>query len=321
MATKRKIKKVKLKIRVKWKNVIILLIGTTLIIVLLVKWIGWITNSLKEDNKKTPEIKETKKPNVKPKEKVLTEEEKKLNKLDNVNKRIDFFNLNYLDRYIEYKEKNTDLDIIQIIKNVNMHLDKQVYEDIEPAKYLNTTNILVNKHYYLDENYEPDNLETIDRKYALSGMKLVKEAKEAFEKMASDAKKEKLNIVAMSTYRSYNYQVDLYNRYVRQDGKEAADTYSGRPGHSEHQTGLAVDVYDNEIDYTKFEKTNEFKWMDEHAHEYGFILRFPKDKEKETGYIYESWHYRYVGIEAAKYIKENNISFEEYYATKIKGWN
>ena len=321
MATKRKIKKVKLKIRVKWKNVIILLIGTTLIIVLLVKWIGWITNSLKENNKKTPEIKETKKPNVKPKEKVLTEEEKKLNKLDNVNKRIDFFNLNYLDRYIEYKEKNTDLDIIQIIKNVNMHLDKQVYEDTEPAKYLNTTNILVNKHYYLDENYEPDNLETIDRKYALSGMKLVKEAKEAFEKMASDAKKEKLNIVAMSTYRSYNYQVDLYNRYVRQDGKEAADTYSGRPGHSEHQTGLAVDVYDNEIDYTKFEKTNEFKWMDEHAHEYGFILRFPKDKEKETGYIYESWHYRYVGIEAATYIKENNISFEEYYATKIKDWN
>ena len=246
MATKRKIKKVKLKIRVKWKNVIILLIGTTLIIFLSVKWIGWIINSLKDDNKKSPEIKETKKPNVKPKEKALTEEEKKLNKLDNVNKRIDFFNLNYLDRYIEYKEKNTDLDIIQIIKNVNMHLDKQVYEDTEPAKYLNTTNILVNKHYYLDENYEPENLEAINKKYALSGMKLVKEAKEAFEKMAGDAEKEKLNIVAMSTYRSYNYQVDLYNRYVKQDGKEAADTYSGRPGHSEHQTGLAVDVYDNE---------------------------------------------------------------------------
>ena len=323
MATRRKIKKVKLKIKVKWKNVIILLVGTILIIFLSVKWIGWIANSLKEDNKKTPEVKETKKKSTKPKEKtpVKTEEEKKLEKLDNVNKRIDFFNMNYLDRYLDYKEKNTELDIIQIIKNVNMHLDKEVYEDTEPAKYLNTTNILVNKHYYLEENYEPENLEAIDKKYALSGMKMVKEAKEAFENMASDAKKEKLNIVAMSTYRSYDYQVDLYNRYVRQDGKEAADTYSGRPGHSEHQTGLAVDVYDNEIDYTKFEKTNEFKWMNEHAQEYGFILRFPKDKENETGYMYESWHYRYVGIEAATYIKENNISFEEYYATKIKDWN
>ena len=88
----------------------------------------------------------------------------------------------------------------------------------------------------------------------------------------------------MSTYRSYDYQVDLYNRYVKSDGKEAADTYSGRPGHSEHQTGLAVDVFNNNETYTNFEKTKEFEWMQEHAHEYGFILRFPKDKEKETGY-------------------------------------
>jgi len=122
----------------------------------------------------------------------------------------------------------------------------------------------------------------------------------------------------MSTYRSYDYQVDLYNRYVKEDGKNAADTYSGRPGHSEHQTGLAVDVFNNKETYTNFEKTKEFTWMQNHAHEYGFILRFPKDKVNETGYEYESWHYRYVGKKIAKYIKENNISFEEYYATKIK---
>ena len=79
--------------------------------------------------------------------------------------------------------------------------------------------------------------------------------------------------------------------------------------------------FDNEIDYTKKKKTNEFNWMQEHAQEYGFILRYPKDKIEETGYMYESWHYRYVGEEVAKYIKENNISYEEYYATKIKDWN
>ncbi len=201
-----------------------------------------------------------------------------------------------------------------------MNLDLEEYKNTEEAKYQNTEKILVNKHYYLTKNYVPKNLENISTKYALSGMKLVKKAKESFEQMAKDAEKQDLTIVAMSSYRSYNYQVNLYNRYVKQDGKEKADTYSGRAGHSEHQTGLAIDVYNKETNYTNFEKTDEFKWMQKHAQDYGFILRFPKGKEKETGYQYESWHYRYVGVEIAKYIKNNNISFEEYYATKIKDW-
>ena len=151
-------------------------------------------------------------------------------------------------------------------------------------------------------------------------MELVKEAKDNFEAMAKAAQKEDLNIIAMSTYRSYDYQVKIYNQYVKKDDQEKVDTYSGRPGHSEHQTGLAVDVYNGKVNYTKFESTKEFEWMKKHAEEYGFILRFPKDKEKETGYMYESWHYRYVGKDIAKYINKHNISFEEYYATKIKDW-
>ena len=199
-----------------------------------------------------------------------------------------------------------------------MQLDKTHYEDPIPAQYLNTEKVLVNKYYYLGSDYVPDNLETISVQYALSDMKLVHEAKEAFETLAKSAKRQNLNIVAMSTYRSYKYQVNLWNKYAKQDGEEKADTYSGRAGHSEHQTGLAVDVYNEKETYTNFEKTKEFDWMQEHAHEYGFILRFPKDKVAETGYQYESWHYRYVGIDAATYIKENNISFEEYYATVIE---
>ena len=149
---------------------------------------------------------------------------------------------------------------------------------------------------------------------------MVNVAKDAFESLSAAAQKEDLNIIAMSTYRSYTYQVNLYNRYKKQDGEAKADTYSGRPGQSEHQTGLAVDVYNKEEDYTKFHKTKEFLWMKDHAHEYGFILRFPEGKENETGYTYESWHYRYVGKDIAKYIKEHDISFEEYYATIIKDW-
>ena len=105
---------------------------------------------------------------------------------------------------------------------------------------------------------------------------------------------------------------------VTTDGKEKADTYSARPGHSEHQTGLAVDVYNGNDDYNNFENTKEYKWMQKNAHKYGFILRYPKHKEKETTYQYESWHYRYVGEKIATYIKEHNISFEEYYVQFIE---
>ena len=233
-------------------------------------------------------------------------------------KKIDYYNNEYLERYIKYQENNPSMDSKQIIKNVNMNLDQKKYEYTIKAKNLNTSKILVNKYYYLDENYVPNNLEEIDKEYSKGGIKLVKEAKEAFQELSKKARESNLNIIAMSAYRSYQYQVTLYNNYVKQDGKEEADAYSARPGYSEHQTGLATDVYNQKETYTNFEKTEEFKWMQENAYKFGFILRFPKGKEEETGYQYESWHYRYVGKEAAKYIKENNITFEEYYATKIK---
>ncbi len=247
--------------------------------------------------------------------KTLTEKEKKLQKLNNINKKISYFKMKNLDRYISYKNKNKDLSDEQIIKNVNMDLDKKQYEDMHEAINLNKTNILVNKHNYLKEDYVPENLQNLNSTYALSNMKMVKEAANAFENLSKDAAKENYKIIAMSTYRSYEYQVDLYNKYVKTDGKEAADTYSGRPGNSEHQTGLAVDVYNQTETYTNFEKTKEYDWMQENAYKYGFILRFPKDKENETGYEFESWHYRYVGKDIAKYIHKNNISLEEYIAT------
>ena len=250
--------------------------------------------------------------------KKLSDTEIKLKKLNNINKKIDYFDMNKIDRYIEYKNNNKHLEITQVIKNVNMNLDKKQYEDIEEAKNQNTELILVNKYYYLKNDYIPNNLEKIDLQYSREGMQLVNYAKDAFEELASNAKKENLNIVAMSSYRSYQYQENLYNNYVSKDGKEAADTYSGRPGHSEHQTGLAVDVYNKKETYTNFEKTDEFNWMQKNAYKYGFILRFPKDKENETGYQYESWHYRYVGKDIAKEIHNKKITLEEYCATHIK---
>ena len=303
---------IKRKLKIKWKNLLAFLIFIGLLIFGLIELVICIVKVLNP-----PKVIKEKQVVAK---KTNTNKDIKLNKLDNIDKEIDYFNMNYLDRYVAYKEKNSEMPSKQVIKNVNMNLDNDFYTNTLKAKNLNTEKVLVNKYYYLDNNYVPDTLESISSRFALSNMKMVNTAKNAFEEMAQESKKENLSIIAMSTYRSYDYQVNLYNRYVKADGKDAADTYSGRPGHSEHQTGLAVDVYNGKENYTNFEKTKEFIWMNNHAHEFGFILRFPKDKVNETGYTYESWHYRYVGKEIAKYIKEHNISFEEYYATIIKDW-
>ena len=299
-------KKKKIKLKIKKKNFIIFLIIIFLIILSITKTTSFIVNKIK-DNKKEEKVE-------------LSPKEKKLLKLDNIHKKIDYFNDGYINRYITYKENNPNLKIKQIIKNVNMNLDLTHYEDKIPARNQNNKLILVNKYYYLEEDYVPANLEELSNQYALNNMKMVKEAKDAFEEMSKEAKKNGLKIIAMSTYRDYAYQTNLYNNYVKKDGKEAADTYSGRPGFSEHQTGYAVDVYNDDKSYTDFHLTEEFKWMQENAKNYGFILRFPQGKENETGYQYESWHYRYVGLEAATYITEKNITLEEYYATVIKEW-
>ena len=245
--------------------------------------------------------------------KVLTPEQKEIKKM----KKIPYYKEKNKKRYLAYQEEKKDLPIEDVVMHVNIGIDKPYYTNTKKATNLNETTLLVNKYYYLTEDYVPENLEEISLSYARSGMQLVHEAKEAFETLSEEAKKEGMNIIAMSSYRSYEYQVDLYNRYVETDGKEAADTYSARAGYSEHQTGLAVDVYNKELPYTSFEQTEEFTWMQENAYKYGFILRFPKDKVNITGYQYESWHYRYVGEEVAEYIHKNNLTLEEYYVKEL----
>ena len=158
--------------------------------------------------------------------------------------------------------------------------------------------LLVNKTYHLPKNYDP---------------KVNKEALKNLRKMQADAKALGLNIPLVSGYRSYETQEKLYNKYVKKDGEKKANTYSAKPGESEHQTGLAFDI--GSVDRS-FANTIEAKWLAENAYLYGFIIRYPKDKEEITGYNYEPWHLRYVGQELAKYLKKNNLTLEEYYETR-----
>lgn len=246
------------------------------------------------------------------------EKKEKLELLNNIDKKIDYFHYAYLDRYLAYKQKNYSLSNVDIVTQVNLGLDQPFYQNTKQSNLLNKTTILVNKYIYLPDDYVPNNLTTISNNFSSSNRQLVYEAKEAFEKMASSAKEQGYTIRAISAYRSYEYQKGLYDNYVKKDGIEKADTYSARPGFSEHQTGLVVDIDNGTVDYNNFENTKEFKWMDENAHLYGFILRYPKEKECITGYDYESWHYRYVGETIATFIKNNNLTYDEYYVRYIE---
>lgn len=161
--------------------------------------------------------------------------------------------------------------------------------------------LLANKRYPLPSTFAPG---------------VNEEAQNALNTMLAAAKKQGFDLVAFSGYRSFEYQTTLYNNYVNRDGVDAADRYSARPGYSEHQTGLAFDI--GERGKEDLWLTEEFgespagQWLVTHANEYGFILRFPKDKEHITGYMYESWHFRYVGVEIAKEIKQRDVTLEEY---------
>ncbi len=146
------------------------------------------------------------------------------------------------------------------------------------------------------------------------------EARKALNQMLEAAKQQGFDLVAFSGYRSFEYQTTLYNNYVNRDGQAAADRYSARPGYSEHQTGLAFDIGERgkeDVWLTEeFGETPAGQWLFAHAQEYGFILRFPQNKEEITGYMYESWHYRYVGKDVAKEIAKQSITLEEYLGVK-----
>ena len=223
---------------------------------------------------------------------------------------IDYFVEDKLERYINYYKEET-LDVETVLTYVNIGLDNEYYTNVIDISNQDDLGVLVNKYNRLQKDYVPANLTTLKSKYGSGSLR--EEAAIAFEKMCEDAKKDKIYIYGGSGYRSYSYQQNLYNRYVAQDGKKEADTYSARAGYSEHQTGLAMDVLNGNWAYID-EDDKEYTWLVNNSYKYGFILRYLKGKEDITGYIYEPWHYRYVGVDLATEITSLNITYDEYVA-------
>ncbi len=223
-----------------------------------------------------------------------------------------------LEAYLKYKADNKERNLSDVISIVNAGADKEFYTNIKKTDTSKDNLILVNKFYALDQNYVVDDLVPISLQYAYDGHSIKREVLDNFLDMWHAADKLGLSLIINSSYRDHEFQSELYNNYSNTHGQAEADTFSARPGHSEHQTGLALDIsaYGSILD--DFGQTEEYEWTKDNAHLYGFILRYPENKEHITGYIFEPWHYRYVGKEVAKKIYEMDITFDEYYELYIK---
>lgn len=188
----------------------------------------------------------------------------------------------------------------------------------------NSILVIANKKHKLPDNYQPTDLVVPNISEKNAEWTLRQEAATALETMFNEASAQGISLVLGSGFRSQSSQEELYNYYVNINGQEYADSISSRPGYSEHQTGLAVDICNGEGTYDLdkgFIDTAEGQWLYNNAYKYGFILRYPDGKQDITGYDFEPWHYRYVGTEVstAIYSISPNETFEEYF--NLEGGN
>lgn len=176
--------------------------------------------------------------------------------------------------------------------------------------------VITNKNHPLADDYEPSDLVTPNVLATRDGLELRQEAATALEEMFAGAESDGLTLRLGSGYRSYSTQERLFNNYVARDGEEAANRYSARPGQSEHQTGWAVDISDGSMNNwlkNSFKNTPEGIWLSENSYKYGFVLRYTEEKEDITGYIYEPWHFRYIGLDEAQKVFDSGLTLEEFY--------
>ncbi len=229
-----------------------------------------------------------------------------------------YFRAELLERCLDYGQANPELSAETVVTYVNIGLDQPFYSAYDEVQDPNATDVLVNKFHVLSSDFEPELVKMAPQYAGFSNARMEPTAYEHFTQMVDAAKADGLRLYAVSVYRSYSYQKSLYQSYVSRNGRASADTYSARAGFSEHQTGLAADINVSRIS-AHFERTAQYRWLTTHCWEYGFILRYPEGKKAITGFTFEPWHYRYVGLELAKEITESGLTYDEYMATRPTG--
>lgn len=221
------------------------------------------------------------------------------------------FDASKIERYLNYKENNNNYDIKTVVTYVNIGLDQKGYSNYtsyttEEAE--NDLTILVNKYHKLPDDYIPSDLTSLSYN---ANYLLRKPAADAFEELTAAGKLDNVIFYPFSPYRSFDLQTRLYNNYKNRDGEEKADTYSARPGFSEHQLGLAVDIRSNTLSDNL--TSEHYTWMLNNSYKYGFIVRYPKGKQHITQFIEEPWHLRYLGVDLATKVHESGLTYDEYY--------
>ena len=221
---------------------------------------------------------------------------------------------NYIDDVCKHRDTNSSSHFV---------LDRSYYTPYKnalPVPVRDQT-MLVNKTYCLDSSYVPENLVTLSNWYATANRQLSQEAADALAAFGDGGRAVGVTFFAVSAYRPYESQEKVYNSLVASQGQEKADQSGARPGFSEHQSGLAVDLAaSNEDDIPEFVNTNAYKWASSNCADFGWILRYPENKESITGYEFEPWHYRYVGTELAKAVYDSKMTFDEFWMLYLQPW-
>lgn len=253
-------------------------------------------------------------------QKLKTPEKKEEEKPQEQEVKNEFESLYYYDhtrlaRYQHYKQKHPEMTPDEVVWRVNVDIDQPPYQNQTLISEANENDVLllVNKHFTVREDYEPKELVEFE-----DGYYCTPETYDAYQEMHQAALDDGLDLAICSAYRSLDTQTYLYDNAVASIGEEKADLESARPGSSEHHTGRAIDFIGPTWDLDDFVDCEAFDWLSEHAWEYGFILRYPENKTDITGYIYESWHYTYVGKDVSKTMHQKDIeTFEEYYVKYV----
>jgi D-alanyl-D-alanine carboxypeptidase len=217
------------------------------------------------------------------------------------------------ERYDAYKKLHPDMELEEVVWRVDANLDKEFYDEeyTTIADEKNSSPLLINKFNRVSEDYEPKSLVTIEGNYVSTPA-----TAEAYHDMLAEMEENNLKVYIVSSYRDIKYQTTLYNNYMKNDSKENVDTYSARPGYSEHHTGRALDISQVQNNLDVFEGSEEAKWVYENCYRYGFIVRYKAEQMDVTGYIFEPWHIVYVGKEIAGIMHDENIETLEEYVVK-----
>lgn len=226
-----------------------------------------------------------------------------------------YYKVEKTSRYQKYYDKHKEYDTDNVVIYVEIGLDIEFYTEMDEITNYDEVDALVNKYHKLPSNYEAKDLVTLSKTYSSRGHKIKKAASEPLMKMIDAARADGLNLLVISGYRTESTQRGLFNNSVKRHGMDHALIYSAKPGHSEHQLGLAVDLNSTE---ESFDQTKEYKWLKANSYKYGFIERYPKGKEFITGYGYEPWHYRYLGVDLATKVYTENVTYEEYLVKHAK---